>query len=128
MINILRIVVTDVERAGAAIVHEIEALPGQVEHVFADLFKLTAKLWGPAAIQEAMKLAKLAESQYLAPAVERGVTVIEHTQAFEWVKGELLANPELGLSLPDAHSLAGLALSWLLKGIDLAGADAASSL
>lgn len=128
MANILRIIVTDVERAGMAIVHEIEALPGQVEHVFADLFKLTAKMWGPAAIQEAMKLAKLAESQYLAPAVEKGVTVIEHTQAFEWVKGELLANPALGLSLPDAHSLAGLALSWLLKGIDLAGADAASSL
>lgn len=125
--SVLKVIESDVVKAGEAVLHEIEAFPSQAEHVLADLFKWTAKQFGSAAVQKAVSLAEqyvtdiLPKAQGLAEGVvAKLVTDVDHTDAFAWVKGELLAHPDLGLTLPDAHTLAGLAWSWVLKGISVA--------
>lgn len=125
--SVLKVIASGIVKGEQAVVQEIEAFPSQAEHVLADLFKWTAKQFGSQAVQAAVGLAEqyvtdiLPKAQGLAEGVvAKLVTDIDHTDAFAWVKGELLAHPELGLTLPDAHTLAGLAWSWVLKGVSVA--------
>lgn len=123
--NILKVVITDAEKAGEAIIHEVEALPSQIEHVTADAFKLAAKFLGSAAVQRAVALAKEYESVVLPKLanvaegeVAKIVTVVEQTDAIAWVK-EMLIKEGVASSVFDANSLAGLAWSWAARGISL---------
>lgn len=124
--SVLKVIASDIVKGEQAVVKEIEAFPSQAEHVLADLFKWTAKEFGSAAVQKAVSLAEqyvteiLPKAQNLAEGVvAKLVTDVDHTNAFAWVKGELLSSG-IVTSLPDAHTLAGLAWSWVLKGISLA--------
>lgn len=124
--SVLKVVVKDVfVKAPEAVIHEIEAFPSQAEHVLADLFKWTAKQFGPEAVQAAVALAETYIGQILPKAqglaegqIATLVTDAEHTVAFNWLKGELMATGVV-TSLPDAHTLAGLAWTWVLKGLSV---------
>lgn len=122
---ILATIVKDLEKAGAAVVHEVEALPSQIEHGLLNLFRLIAKDLSPAALKAAVGLAEhyvgvlLPQAQGLVEgAVVTLADPIEHTQAFEWVKGELLANGVVS-AVPDAHVLASMAWALVNKGVSV---------
>jgi len=128
MANVFQIIVKDVEKAGAAIVHEIEAFPSQAEHVLADLFKWTATQFGPAAVQAAVTLAENYVSGKATGVVQTIVTDVEKSDAIAWVKGELLTlaadtgSTELSHLANDVlstSSLASLALGWVTKGLSV---------
>ena len=128
MVNLFQVIVTDVEKAGEAVVHEIEALPSQVEHALADLFKWTATKFGPAAVQAAVTLAESYLNGKATGVVQTIVTDVEKSDAIAWVKGELLnlaadtGSTELSHLANDvlsASSLASLALGWVTKGLSV---------
>lgn len=122
---ILNTIVKDIEKADAAVVHEIEALPSQIEHGLLNIFRLIAKDISPAALKAGVALAEhyvgtlLPKAQGLVEGtVVTLVDPVQHTQAFEWVKGELLANNVVA-SVPDAHAIAAMAWALVNKGITL---------
>ncbi len=116
MANVFQVIVTDAEKAGLAVVHFIEDIPAELQK----LFTVTAKLFGNAAVAKAISLAEgwiqTTAAQKAVAVADLVLTDVEHTQMFQWIKDELL---RLGVvaSLPDAHALAGLAQSWIGRGI-----------
>lgn len=123
--SILKVVVVDAEKAGLAIVHEVEALPSQIDHAVIDLFKITAKLFGSAAVKEAVSAAETYLQSKAVSVVGTLVNDVEKTDAIAWVKGTLMkvasADPALGIptDVLGASSLASLALHWVMNGISL---------
>lgn len=112
--SIFKVIIKDVEKAGLAIVHLIEAVPAELEK----LFSVTSRLFGAGPVHAAIQLAEQAVETFLTAKTDQIITDVEHTQAFAWVKGELIALGHVD-TLTEAHALAGLALVWVHKGIGI---------